>query len=485
MKAIFVFFFALSVYLIDYKVFLIGNDATPNINLPVSIFKYGELTVDAYKFPELFNWGFHINSQWTPINIRVVSILMDMYPEYFLGGLIRPEINTYSFIKTQNNHKFANIFGIGSSLAAVPFYAALATYNYKLLNSKKVLWFTGKITAASYIALSVMLVFLILSLFTSSNIALFISFFYAFGTCVYSVASQTLWQQSPSIFFLILSVYFFLKSELSKSENDMRKTQYFTLFCALSVGFAMLCRPTNFMLLPLLGLSFLALGNFKRIPLFIIGLTPFLLLQMYYNDSAFGSPFYFAQTEAASEIAKSKTGFREVWQWNFLESLPAMLFSPSRGLFVFSPLFLLCFLGIWEILKKEKWRLFRYLLPLPLAFLLIQASWFDWWGGWTYGYRTLLETCPFLCLFLAPSIEQISSKLAKTMIGFLCIWSLVIQLLGVYCYNNEWNSMDCDIDKASCRFRLWSLENNVIVYYAKNINKSREIKKSGVADWLR
>jgi hypothetical protein len=32
----------------------------------------------------------------------------------------------------------------------------------------------------------------------------------------------------------------------------------------------------------------------------------------------------------------------------------------------------------------------------------VQSKWFDWWGGWTYGYRPWLEAVPVLVLCMIP-----------------------------------------------------------------------------------
>ncbi len=510
MKALCIFLIALSVYLVDYKVFLTGNDARINVHLPVAILKYGRFIIPAEKFPRLFNWGLNTNTGWQNVNYENFDVLMRVRPDLLSFGLLTPRPRVYSLAWTQNPAEFANTYGIGVGIAALPFYAAIAAYDRKLLDNIKVLWFTGKVAAATYVALSAMLVFLILCLLCSQRIAFLVSLFYALGTCVYSVASQTLWQQTPSIFFVTLATYFFLRSEhlqMIARANESKKAplprqgwhqpnfalnlpslmqllNFDTVLCGLAVGLAAFCRPTNFLLVPLFGSYFFLLRR-QRALAFLLGVLPMLIIQFYYNFVIFGHMTKFGQTEIGRNIAQFKTGLAEVWQWNFRESIPGMLFSPSRGLFFFSPLLIIGILGVWEIFKNKKWLPFRYLIPIPLTFFLIQASWFDWWGGWSYGYRTLLEACPFLCLFLAPALEKNRSLWRRSAFALLFVWSLSVQFVGAYSYDYTWNSRPCDVDRATCRFRLWTLKDNEIFFYATNLSRSRQVKLRNVEAWIR
>src|SRR3989344_4515928 len=68
-----------------------------------------------------------------------------------------------------------------------------------------------------------------------------------------------------------------------------------------------------------------------------------------------------------------------------------LLFSDERGLFFFSPIFILAIWGIWACSKKarELGRSAEYILAVALILtnLALYSSWGDPWGGWAYGPR--------------------------------------------------------------------------------------------------
>ena len=86
--------------------------------------------------------------------------------------------------------------------------------------------------------------------------------------------------------------------------------------------------------------------------------------------------------------------------WLAVVGALGLLVSPSRGLLVF-----LQFLGFSGLGMVKTWLDARYhsLRPLTIAtvaVMALQCKWFDWWGGWTYGYRPWLDTVPLLVVFI-------------------------------------------------------------------------------------
>jgi hypothetical protein len=81
-------------------------------------------------------------------------------------------------------------------------------------------------------------------------------------------------------------------------------------------------------------------------------------------------------------------------------ALPAVLFSPSRGLFIFVPVLVFVF-----YLAIRYWRTIPYprlaLLALSMIALhvLLIALWPSWWGGYCYGPRLLTDAVPWMTLF--------------------------------------------------------------------------------------
>lgn len=77
-----------------------------------------------------------------------------------------------------------------------------------------------------------------------------------------------------------------------------------------------------------------------------------------------------------------------------------VLFSPENGLFLWTPIALLGFIGL--ITKKI---LYWNFLLVFLAELLIVASWSTWWQGASYSGRMFVSTLPLLAFGLTPGIN--------------------------------------------------------------------------------
>jgi hypothetical protein len=210
-------------------------------------------------------------------------------------------------------------------------------------------------------------------------------------------------------------------------------------------------------------------------------------------------------------VAVEKTGSPELWQTPLWKGLAGLLISPSRGLLVFSPILGLAFWGMVEIWRSAEWRSMRPLTLGVLAMMALQCKWFDWWGGWTFGYRPWLDVVPFLALFIVPALEPALRTLPRQALFAVALgWSVFVQALGAFSYDRTWNDRvlhvvrvsgaekpralfseqdalalaeetggtyvgpsRCNIDKPYCRYRLWSLKDSLLVYQLANFQAAR------------
>lgn len=88
--------------------------------------------------------------------------------------------------------------------------------------------------------------------------------------------------------------------------------------------------------------------------------------------------------------------------------LKEVLLSPERGLFLWSPLVLLALIGLLLLLKAER----GVAITLALMFLLqavMNASLYDWGGGWAFGMRRMTELYPVWVIGLATLVEASAS----------------------------------------------------------------------------
>ena len=88
---------------------------------------------------------------------------------------------------------------------------------------------------------------------------------------------------------------------------------------------------------------------------------------------------------------------------------------------------------------------FASLRPLTVAFValvIVASKWFDWWGGWCFGYRPIVDTMPLLAIMLVPAIERVASrKIYGFVFALLLAWSIGVQFVGAFAYDVVgWNA---------------------------------------------
>ncbi len=175
---------------------------------------------------------------------------------------------------------------------------------------------------------------------------------------------------------LLLGTYLFL-----------RKRRF--LVAGLAGGLAFLSEYNLALILLLWGL--LIPLREKRLEPFVrysLGILPSLLFIVYYNSVFSSSPFTFMYKHHNFSELDTHYGF----VLPGLEPFWGLTFSPYRGIFFFAPFLLVGLYILVRKLRTGQWPalLQSYLvIPFALYFLFI-ASYFAWWGGWTYGPRLLL-----------------------------------------------------------------------------------------------
>ena len=170
-----------------------------------------------------------------------------------------------------------------------------------------------------------------------------------------------------------------------------------------------------------------------------------------YNAYYLGSPLAFGQTEAAKIVALQKTGSSDVWQTPLWLGAAGQFLSPSRGLLVFSPFLIAAFGGGYLAWRRPQ---FADLRPLTIAIVLmlpIEFAHFDWWGGWSYGYRHVVDPAALLTLLLIPVIPWLYAERSRLAVYLVLLaWSIFVQFLGAFAYDLAgWNAGSAPTSSAS------------------------------------
>jgi hypothetical protein len=248
------------------------------------------------------------------------------------------------------------------------------------------------------------------------------------------------------------------------------------------------CRPTSAVVA--LVAAIVHASERRVLVAYVLGGLPVALLLLGYNLYYFGSPFEFGQVAAGAEVARMKTGSSDLWQTPLWLGAAGLLLSPSRGLLVYTPFLAAAFVGAVLAWRDPKYARLRFLTVAVPALWLPSFLWFDWWGGWSYGYRPIVDSAPLLALLCVPAVDRLAlSPLWKAAFAAAVAWSLFVQLLGVLAYTPwQWNARALDasgtvanIDSPGYRYRLWSLHDSQIGYLIANFEEARAARQNAVA----
>jgi hypothetical protein len=422
------------VYLADGG-FAVANGAKPNVWLTIAILDHHALSFARAEEPFMF----------TPHGEK-----------YYLTASALPG-------------RYAGTFGLGAGLTALPALAVVRAVAGRLEAHPWLLWYAARAIAAACVAASAAFVFLAALAFTTRPRALAVALVYALGGCAWSIASQALYQHGPDMMFLALGAYLLVRGR--------------DLGAGLALGAATWCRPTSAVVV-VCAAGWLVLQDRRRFVRFAVGAGTLVGLLALYNWHWLGAPWHTGQTVRAADIARGKTGVADPWQTPFALGLAGLLVSPSRGLFIFSPLFALSFVALIPIFRDDHYACLRPLSLAALGLVAIAAKWFDWWGGWTYGYRPLVDVTPLLALMLVPLVDAVfARRWRRTVAALLLGWSIAVQALGAFTYDTDgWNASNGrDIDRPRWRDRLWSFEDWQITYYAGHIKEARRARAEAIA----
>jgi hypothetical protein len=206
------------------------------------------------------------------------------------------------------------------------------------------------------------------------------------------------------------------------------------------VGIILLIRPVNLIVLP--GLLVFA-GDFQNFSLMLRLLGKkygFLLL------SLSGFLFFVGLQVIIFMIQTGKPWVDTYGNESFDFCKPEIinvLFSYRKGLFLYTPMYLIALTGLIIMFKKQKWVVISTALFL-LFFTYIVSSWWSWWYGGSFSSRVYVDILVFFMLPLTFFVEAFHKKWHKgiLIIGLFLIVALCqIQTYQYRYYQIHWSDM--------------------------------------------
>lgn len=326
---------------------------------------------------------------------------------------------------------------IGSSILGVLFYAPmyllmkLTGYQLSLLQIKYIL---TVLVVAIPSAFAGSLVYVLCETISGSRLRAYLA--------TLAVALGTMALPFSAIYFghmlaaALLFIAFFLIYNLKLKPELSQKPAYLFLIGFL-LGAAFLTEYTTAVIIFALALYYCYLLREKLswhwvrttiLPPVLGAAIPIAIL-MIYNSFAFGSPFTIGYERLGNQFqAGMSQGFMGI-SWPRLEVLFYLTFHPAHGLFWQSPVLLMAVIGFISLWRDKRYRLEGIIVLVAFfSLLLINAGYFLWWGGYSFGPRHLIP----MLLFLALPLVLVPRRLLPLVIvlAVISIAQMLIPLAG-------------------------------------------------------
>lgn len=337
-------------------------------------------------------------------------------------------INKYNGRIYKKNEHYYYYFPIGSSIFALPFVAFENIIGLDMLQHED----EAQIRLAGLISVAIfLLLYLIATLYITHKWSLIFASLFWFGTSLSSSLGTALWSHNFAVLFSLIALYFALKSIKSQKQIHF-------IIISFSLFAAYLCRPTLSLLSPAI-ILFIYFHS-KRCAFKIAGLLSVMLgafILFSFHEFRQILPDYYIPKRLSGE--------------HFWTALYGNLFSPSRGLFIYSSflIFPLIFYRQTKKILQENISLI-FILLLPLIHLISISQFPRWWAGHSYGARFMSDVIPAFYLIFILVFHQFmidyKNNLIKT---FLYIFLLTTGIFSIYInafqglYNNytaNWNA---------------------------------------------
>ena len=226
--------------------------------------------------------------------------------------------------------------------------------------------------------------------------------------------------------FMIISAFlFFMKSFMSFGKRSH------LLFSSILLALCVLIRPVNGIII--LAVPFLA-GN-------IISFKEFVTRLFNRRSKLFLPVLVFALIVSIQPVIFYLT-FGEFFHWTYKNEgfyfndphFFDVLFSYRKGLFVYTPLMLLCILSGVRLFRKSIFAAASFFFFF-IILTYILSSWIVWYYGGSFGLRAFIE---YYSLFMIPFsifMNEIRSRIVTWVKAILCIGTVGLNLIQTVQYN--------------------------------------------------
>lgn len=348
------------------------------------------------------------------------------------------------------------------ALLAVPVYAGPvllgAGDSWPVLNA------LSKLAASLFAALSVAFVYLAARELarrqgSGEAAALATAAVYALATPTWAIASQGLWGHGPAQLGLAVSLWAFLRPGTAR---------WGTILAGLAAGVMVASRPsTGLVAAALAGFAVLSRGRAGLLFAGVLGAVVAAVAA--HNLAIFGSV-----QGGYAELHRTHAehhGVASAWSASFGAGLAGVLVSPSRGLFIYSPVLLFPAVGLLGWLVRRRGGLLACAAVAVAVGIGTIAQFSVWWGGHSFGPRLLADVLPAMVLGVVPVWPAIRrGPVGRWLFAAAFAASVLVQAVGAFYYpsprNADWDTSPRDVDFA--HERLWDWRDSQLLRLLRN-----------------
>jgi hypothetical protein len=349
-----------------------------------------------------------------------------------------------------------SVYPYGTALFTVPFLAA-ARAGGALVGSdpteslRRHLPRTLEKGLASGIAALAALMILLLTLEVVGRIgpALVAGVVFAFATPLWSTASRGLWQHGPAVLLGATALLALLRG---RRIGDWR----WFAGAGFALGAAFVIRPSWAAPAALTALVLL-LSDRRAFAAFTAAASAVVVPSVALNLHLYGTVIVPIYLPGRGPV---QGGISDT----LAEGLAGTMVSPGRGLFVFTPVLLLAFTGLW-LRRRSLGGMDAIAIGSILALWISTSNTITWEGGASYGPRYMTDTLPFFAYLMAPVFGVVVRPVRLWTAGAAAIaaafvltagWSTFVHARGAISWATAaWNFKPTVAFEADDRSRLW------------------------------
>jgi hypothetical protein len=297
-----------------------------------------------------------------------------------------------------------------------------------------------KLIASLLASTGAALMYLLLRRRAKPRDALLLTVAFAFGTDTWVISSQALWQHGLAELLLISALLIL--------------TGPCTPFRAFAAG--LLCallaanRPPDAILAAALALYALRWAGRSIVPLAAGAAIPVTLL-LSYNLGITGA--------LAGGYGVASVASPDFFQRQLLPGVAGLLFSPARGLFVFSPFLLFLPACFPRAFRDRDTRPLNFLLVAAAVAQILLYAKTDWRAGFSWGPRFLTDLLPLLVWMLVPILASLRPS-GRIIFAAAIGLSVIIQIIGAFWYRSTSDLLIFAVDSGPQEMRAaWDPRN--------------------------